>query len=239
MSLEMAEMAISEGITHIVCTPHASNHWRFDPERNRERVEELRSHLGNRIQLGLGCDFHVSYDNVQDALAHPEKYSINGKGYLLVELPDHGIALNLTDTFYELQVAGLTPILTHPERNPTLLVSPQRMIPWMRRGLLLQITAGSIIGAWGKASEKMAHKLLADGWVSFVATDAHDTKRRPPMVRKAYDTVAAKYGEEMARILFVVNPRAAFNGVPVPEPPDPAGVFEDGSRSWWQRLLGR
>ncbi len=238
MSLAMAEMAIDEGITHIVCTPHASSHWRFDPKRNQQRLAVLREKLGDRIQLGLGCDFHITYDNVQDAIAHPEKYSINGKGHLLVELPDHGIPQGLTETFYDLQVAGMTPILTHPERNLTLLTAPERMIPWMRRGLLVQITAGSILGAFGKSSERMAHKLLADGWVSFVATDAHDTRRRPPLARKPYEVVAKKYGEEVAQALFVLNPRAAFNGRPIPEPPEAKGVFEDG-RSWWQKLLKR
>jgi protein-tyrosine phosphatase len=239
MSLQMAEMAIAEGITHIVCTPHASNHWKFNPERNRERIEVLRGKLGDRIQLGLGCDFHMTYDNVREAIADPKKYSINGNGYLLVELPDHGIAQGLSETFYEMRMAGLIPILTHPERNMTLLTQPQRMIPWMRGGMLIQVTAGSILGAFGKAAEKMAHKLLADGWVSFIATDAHDTVRRPPLVRRAYEIVAAKYGEEMARTLFVLNPRAVFNGLPVPEPQEPVGVFEDGSRNWWQKLFRR
>jgi len=238
-SLAMIEMAIEEGITHIVCTPHASHHWQFNPEHNRERIDVLRSKVGDRIQLGLGCDFHMTYDNVQDAIAHPEKYSINGKGHLLIELPDYGISQNLSETLYQLQVAGLTPILTHPERNQTLLASPERMVPWIQRGLLVQITAGSIEGRFGKTSQKMAHKLLADGWVTFIATDAHDTKRRPPIVRPVYALVAEKYGEETARALFVLNPRAAFEGRPVPAPAEPVGVFQDKSQTWWQKLLGR
>ena len=86
----------------------------FDPEVNSERLAELQQRLGDRIQLGLGCDFHLSYENITDALKNPTKYSINKTGYLLVEFPDFGIAQNMADTFYELELAKLTPIITHP-----------------------------------------------------------------------------------------------------------------------------
>jgi protein-tyrosine phosphatase len=95
------------GVTHIVCTPHSSEHFKFDPALNLERLEMVRQRLGNRISLALGCDFHLMFDNIEDAIAHPAKYSINGKQYLLVEFPDHGISQNMKEIFFRL---GMAPI---------------------------------------------------------------------------------------------------------------------------------
>ena len=116
-SIEMSRIAEAEGITHVVCTSHANSRYTFDPQRNAALAAELRDALqqaGIHLKLGLGCDFHLSYDNVQDALAQPARYSINGHDYLLVELPDFSLSPNLGETFYELRLRGLIPILTPP-----------------------------------------------------------------------------------------------------------------------------
>ena len=140
----------------------------------------------------------MSYDNIQEAKVDPEKYSVNGLGYLLVELPDYGLSPNLTETFYQLQLAGLTPILTHPERNATLQPDEPRMMEWLRGGVLVQVTAGSVTGKMGKAAQKMAHRLLEKRWVHFLATDAHNTTSRPPLMREAFELVVEKYGRDYA-----------------------------------------
>ncbi|MHB1023287.1 MAG: tyrosine-protein phosphatase [Acidobacteriaceae bacterium] len=241
-SLAMAEMAISEGITHIACTPHANYHWNFDPAVNAARTEELRSRLGGRVTLGSGCDFHMSYDNVADAIANPTKYTLNGKSYLLIELPDFALPPNLSETYYELRLAGMTPILTHPERNPTLQKQPEKIAEWLRGGMIVQITAGSLTGRFGKLAERMAHKLLEDGWVHFIATDAHNTESRPPQIKEVMAMVAKRYGAETAERLCISNPRVAFEGLAWPEQPEPKGVFVDdldGQKNWWQKLVGR
>ena len=97
---------------------------------------------------------------MKQAQADPARFSINGLGYLLVEVPDYGLPPGLTETFYELQLAGLTPILTHPERNPTLQKEPERMKDWLRGGVLIQVTADSLTGHKGKQAERMALDLL-------------------------------------------------------------------------------
>ena len=241
-SVEMARIAAAEGITHIVCTPHASSNFTFDPEQNSLRLTQLRAALAEAcipLTLGLGCDFHISYDNVQDALLHPSRYSINGHDYLLVELADYSISPNIHETFYELRIAGLTPILTHPERNPTLQQDPDRMIPWLRDGLLCQVTAGSVMGSMGKTAQKLAHRLLERRWVHFLATDAHNPTSRPPHMRRAFETVAKKYGESYADLLCLHNPLSVFEGQPVGEQTMLGIEAEDEvkAESWWQRLM--
>jgi protein-tyrosine phosphatase len=245
VSLSMAEQCVVEGITHVVCTPHANDTHAFQPELSRQRLEQLQARLGDRITLGLGCDFHLSYDNILDALKNPTKYTINGLDYLLVEFPDYGISPNMGDTFYRLQVAGMLPIITHPERNPTIVQHPERLAEWMRGGCLVQVTAGSITGRFGKAADKFGKELLRRNWVHFIATDAHNVTARPPKIREAYQYIVDNFGAETAKRLCVTNPQAAFFGEKFPQQPEAVGLYDENP---WQHdsqssakggLLGR
>jgi protein-tyrosine phosphatase len=243
LSFAMAKVAAEDGITHVVCTPHANGRYTFDPEINRARAAELQSRLdaeGIPLTIGLGCDFHLSYDNIMEARQNPAKFSINGLAYLMVELPDHGIPPNITDTFYELQLAGLTPVLTHPERNPTLQKERDhsRLAEWMRGGVLVQVTANSVTGKMGKVAEKMSHDLLARRWVHFLATDAHNVTSRPPRLSEARDLVAKKYGQDYAESLVSANPRAVYEGSRFEPVTDPVGLYEEfKAPPWWKRLF--
>jgi protein-tyrosine phosphatase len=236
----MAKIAAGDGITHIVCTPHANGQYQFDPGVNAAKIADLQSRLAAEevpITLGSGCDFHLSYENVTDAKANPARYSINGLGYLLVEPPDYGIPPGLTETFYELQLAGLTPILTHPERNPTLQAEPDRLKPWLRGGLLIQVTADSLTGHKGRRAERMAHQLIDKRWVHFLATDAHNTSSRPPRMREAHDLVANRYGVGYAHALCVTNPLAVFLGKQFTVEEEPLDIFDDPKDpTLWDRM---
>jgi protein-tyrosine phosphatase len=240
-SLALAEASISEGVTHIIATPHANNEYPFQPEVNRARLEQLKDLLGDRLTLGLGCDFHLSYENIQDLIKNPTKYSINGGQYLLVEFPDFGIPPSILDTFYAMQVAGVVPILTHPERNPTLIANPNRIAEWIRCGCLVQVTAGALIGRFGRRSEHMAHELVQKNWVHLIASDAHNLRGRSPKMARAYDLLKEKYGQETADRLCIHNPRAVFFGEELPGQPEPIGVYETAQRTkrgFFKSLLG-
>lgn len=239
VSVAMAEMSMQNGVTHIVCTPHSSEQFHFDPEANREHLARLQERVGSRITLGLGCDFHLMYKNIEEALLHPAKFSINGKGYLLVEFPNHVIAPNMTETFFQLSLAGLTSIITHPERNPVLKQHPERLAEWLRAGCYVQITAASLTGRFGKTARRLCYDLLDRNWVHFLATDAHDVSSRPPKLLEAYELVAQKYGEETANRLCVENPRAAFYGEAMPPQPEPEGLYPERSSGFFSKLFGR
>ncbi|MGH9598182.1 MAG: tyrosine-protein phosphatase [Edaphobacter sp.] len=242
-SVAMARLAAADGISHIVCSPHANGSYAYEPRVIAEKINQLQGLLdreGIAIKLGRGCDFHMSYENIQEAKLAPEKFSINGLGYLLVEIPDYGVSRGLTEIFYQLQLAGLTPILTHPERNPTLQADQPRLVDWLRGGVLIQVTAGSVVGRMGRHAERMAHDLLANRWVHFLATDAHNTTSRPPQMRAAFELVAEKYGPQYARLLCISNPLAAFMGKPLQPQIEPLNLYDDlKKKSWWQRLTGR
>jgi protein-tyrosine phosphatase len=242
-SIAMAKMAVADGITHVVCTPHANGQYVYEPQVVAQKIDELQWMLDEKkipLKLGRGCDFHMSYDNIQEAKLKPARFSVNGLGYLLVELPDYGLSQGLTETFYQLRLAGLTPILTHPERNSTLQADHRRLVEWLRAGLLIQVTAGSVVGRMGKQAHKMAHQLLSDKWVHFLATDAHNVTSRPPKMQDAFDIVAQKYGPEYAHALCVGNPLAVFMGKPMMPQAEPLNLYDDmEEKSWWRRMLSR
>lgn len=228
-TLKMARMAADDGITHVVCTPHANTRYPFDAERNEGLLAEVRQAIadaGIRLILGSGCDFHLSYDNVRDALENPRRYTVNGGEYLLIELPDYALPPTLEETFYSLRLAGMTPILTHPERNPTLQRDDSRLKNWIRDGMLTQVTAGSVMGLMGRTAQKMAERMLADRWVHFIATDAHNISTRPPKMRDARDHIAGRYSEQYAQRLCTENPQAVFDSRPLPAQEAPQKIFE-------------
>ena len=228
-SLALAEASIAEGVTHIVCTPHASDHYPFSPDLNRERLAALKERLGDRGKLGLGCDFHLSYDNIEDLNRDRTKYTINGTQYLLVEFPSSAIPASMDEALFRMTASGIVPIITHPERNHTLVANPERMVEWLRRGCLVQVTAGSLTGQFGKRAESSSHLLLDRNWVHFIASDAHSIEKRPPAMAPAFEFLKARYGLEVAERVCIHNPKAAFFGTRMPDQPKAIGL--DGSNS--------
>jgi len=225
-SLAMADCAVEEGITHIVCTPHANDEFPYNTALIEERFAELKERLKDRLQLSLASDFHLTADNIVDAVTHPLRYSIDGKGYLLIEFPSHVIPPSMNEAMFRLQSAGYTLVVTHPERYPAVLRQPELLGEWMRHGCLVQVTAGSLYGRFGKAEEAFANELLERDWIHFIATDAHHPVWRAPHLKKAYGYVAETRGEETAQRLFVTNPRAAVEGAAWPDQPEAQGLWE-------------
>jgi protein-tyrosine phosphatase len=228
LACAMAEMAIADGITHLIATPHASPEFAFDSQEIAERRRELQERFAGRITLATGCDFHMSFENLQDIRSEPERYTLNQKNYLLVEFADFSIPPSIDQTLHELQLAGLTPVITHPERNPLIRAKPERLFKWVQQGCYVQVTAGSITGKFGRGPKEAAWRWLDAGAVHFLASDAHNVTSRPPVLTEAYDEVARTRGKEVAEALCAENPMAAFNGEALPFVPEVVREGEAG-----------
>jgi protein-tyrosine phosphatase len=226
-SLELAETSIAEGVTHIVATPHASYRYPYKLDVNRERLAMLNDRLAGRLTLGLGCDFHLSYDNLNELEKDRRKFTINGSNYLLVEFPELVNVELYAQVFFKIMNLGLTPIITHPERNPSLLDSPDPIIDWVYSGCLIQITAAALTGRFGSRPAQLARLLLKGNYVHIIASDAHNTNGRSPAMGEAFAAVKRDFGGETAERLCIHNPRAIFFNEPLGVQPDPTGHLSE------------
>lgn len=230
-SVAMVRMAAENGTTDIVATPHANIEYPFNSEVVGEKIHELEEASGGVLRIHRGCDFHLQFDNIQDALQHPEKYTINHRGYLLVEFSELLISKATEELFFRLQGAGMVPIITHPERNSLLQQRIDQIARWVESGALVQVTAHSFLGRFGKRARAFSIELMKRSLVHFVASDAHDTEHRPPVLKEAYQYVASNFGKEPAERLFRTNPEATLIGAPV----DPTPLLSTGGpRAWYQ-----
>jgi protein-tyrosine phosphatase len=221
VSEEMCRMAVADGIEHIVATPHANERYRYDRPYLAGLLKVLREKVGPEPRFSLGCDFHLSYENLQDVRLVPDRYCIEGTRYLLVELSNYSVPVQMDETFSTLRDEGMTPVITHPERNPIMQQNPQRILHWIELGCVVQVTASTVTGFWGERAWRTAQWLFKRDAVHVLASDAHDAKNRIPNLSSARKEVADEFGEELARMLVDGNPRAIVNGHPLPYFPQP------------------
>jgi len=214
-ALAMARMAVADGIATIVVTPHqlggnAKNSGRIV----REAVGRLQERLDRHcvpLRVLPGADVRIEPDLVRKVRDGEVVTLADRRRHVLLELP-HEVYVPLDGLLAELAAAGLTGILSHPERNQGILNRPHLVRPLVERGCLLQVTAGSLTGTFGTAVRELAEMLVQEGLVHFIATDAHGTRARRPVMSEAFQRAADLTDRETALDLCCRNPAAVVAG---------------------------
>ncbi len=228
--MAMLKMARESGTTAIVATPHANPQYKYDIAAIEERLESLRPDIPEGLKIYRGCDFHLSYDNIQDAIENPRKYTIHQGRYLLVEFSDLLIFKNTAEIFGRLRDAGMIPIITHPERNSLLRQRLEEITTWVKEGAFNQVTAGSLLGHFGKRAQDFSKLLLERNLLHIIASDAHDLEHRPPRMDLAYQWLKDNVDTETAEVVCVENPKATLTGQPLRAPQNTVG---SAPRKWY------
>ena len=216
-TITMCEQAVKDGVSHIIATPHANFRYSFNREHHEQLLQELRLRVP-RLRFSLGCDFHLSSENVDDAVGNPRRYTIGNSPYLLVEYSDYVTKHTATDPIRRLLGAGMIPIITHPERNPLLLRHLDIVEALVALGSLVQITANSLTGFWGSTSKKAGMHLIKNRLAHFIASDAHDVRRRTTVLSEGLKVATSLLGSTEANRLVRDNPTKVVSADLVAQP---------------------
>ena len=229
VSLQMAKASVDQGVEVIACTPHIlPGLYHNSGPAIRQAIGELQAVFdaeGIPLRLVTGADVHMCPD-FAGGLRSGHLLSIADSRYVLVEPPHHTAPPQLEDFFFNLLVAGYVPVLTHPERLswvPSRYETIQRLV---QSGVWMQITAGSFTGAFGRNALYWAERMLDEGCVHLIATDAHDAERRPPDLVAGRERVARRVGAEEAHHLVVTRPLGILNDQAPSSLPAPLGVAD-------------
>lgn len=238
VSLAMAKAAAAQGIETVACTPHIlPGLYHNDGPAIRQAVVALQERLDAEsipLRLVTGADAHMCPDFVP-GLRSGRLVSLADSRYVLVEPPHHTAPPQLENFFFNLVAAGYVPVLTHPERLSWVPQRHETIGRLVRAGVWMQITAGSFAGAFGRNALYWAERLLDEGAVHLIATDAHDAERRPPDLARGRDIVAKRAGPAEAERLVLTRPLAILQDQPPSSVPGPWGArgvtnAEAGSR---------
>lgn len=238
-SIAMARIAVQDGIEGIICTPH----WvpgisELSRGTILELVESFREQLaGLGIDLSIypGAELRVDAD-LPERIEKGEAITLNESGqYALVELPMDFIPQGVGNLFYDIQVQDITPILAHPERNLALKQNVQPLLEWAESGVIIQVTAASLLGRFGGDVRKFTVQLMERGIVHVIATDSHGPHVRTPVLSEARREAELVVGAEEAWRMVHERPLAIVAGRKVSQP-QPV-IPENRSRGVFRKLF--
>jgi protein-tyrosine phosphatase len=220
----MAGLAAADGVEWLVATPHVMEGvYEHGPDAIARAVDELNRQVtaaGLGVQVVPGGEVYLGPQ--LGACARAGRLpTLGGRGrHVLVEFPQHQLPLYTDQALFELMLAGFTPIIAHPERNAELAADPERLEAFIARGMLVQVNAPSLLGAYGRLVQRTAERYLRRGWVHFIASDAH-SPQRPPVLTAALQRAARLIGKERVLSYMTSAWEHALGGVIAPAGPGP------------------
>jgi protein-tyrosine phosphatase len=220
-ALAMARVAVADGITTMVATPHLFRRKTVEfsdinhPDKIRQAVALFNEKLAEE-EIGLtvlpGCEVPMFVDIIK-FFDDQKILTINDSNrYICLEMPDTVIPPATDNIIFELSSRGITPIITHPERNMVFYQMPDKLRRFVSLGCLAQITARSLIRGFGWGVARFTKKLLRQGLIHLMATDAHNVDKRPPVMGDALKKLSKMMGERRARDMVETIPERIIRG---------------------------
>ena len=213
-AIELARLAVANGITHAVLTPH------IHPDRYTNTASTIHSSLEafraslaeNSVPLKLGYAGEVRLDDEILTMVQEQKIpfygAIGGYRVLLLEFPHSHVPMGSENLVKWLLNQKIRPLIAHPERNKGVMRKLDSIRPFVEMGCMFQLTAGSVAGYFGEPAQATARALLENGWVTVLASDAHNVAHRPPRLDHGRDAAAQIVGEKLARRMVYDRPWA-------------------------------
>jgi protein-tyrosine phosphatase len=233
-SLAMAKSSVAQGVTVVACTPHILpglyQNCGPDIRRATAALQNALIEAGIPLRVVTGADVHMAPDFIA-GLRSGRLLSLADSRYVLVEPPHHTAPPQLEEFFFNLVVAGYVPILTHPERLSWVPSRYETIKRLVLGGAWMQITSGSLAGAFGRNALYWAHRMLDEGFVHLIATDAHDVERRIPDLAAGRELAAKRVGAQEAEHLVLTRPAGILENQQPSSLPGPLEGRDAESRS--------
>ena len=221
-SLAMARLAVAEGITHILCTPHHNNGTYLNPKGQViEAVSKLQAELDVAdipLTLFEGQEVRLSHDLMKRIAQNDILFTDLEDTYILIEFPTMEIPMYAHRVLFELCANGYTPIIVHPERNVQIMKNPNLLIPFIEMGCLTQVTCASYVGQFGKPIQKAAKIMIRHNLTHMLASDAHNINGRQFYTDEAYRKLFKEFGEDKVT-QFQQTTKDIVNGESISKPP--------------------
>ena len=241
MSLEMLEHAANQGITDVVNTVHYQHpkvegldisYKRIIKQINLLQLELEKKSISIKIHPGAEV-FYLP--NLVELIKDPLATIGRGK-YMLIEFHPYHLPKDHKKTLFNLKMAGVTPIIAHPERYKKVQKDLNKVLEWIDAGCLIQVDAGSLLGTLGKSSKKVSEKIIKNHWCQVLCSDAHDNKKRNFNLKDAFQIVEKWIGND-AKNLVYENPKAILAGRTIKVEPMVKGN-KDGI-SFWRKFISK
>lgn len=239
-ALQMARIAVADGITVTACTPHMMpGCYDNTSEGVRADVVALQGELdaaGIPLRLVTGADVHL-VPGLAAGLRDGSKLTLADTRYFLFEPPHNTAPPRMADAVFDCMAAGFHPLITHPERLRWIEEHYDLMVQLAQAGAWMQLTAGSVTGRFGKRTQYWAERMLDDGIVHILATDAHNLRNRVPVLSEAVQAVSQRLGAQAAQDMVLTRPLAVLeNALPASLPPA-VGIPRQASRPGFLKRL--
>jgi protein-tyrosine phosphatase len=241
MSLDMARIAVADGIRTMACTPHIYPGLYMNNAAGiraaRDALQAVLQDHGIDLQLTTGADVHL-VPGLVDGLRAGTVPSLHGTRYVLLEPPHHVAPPRFAESVFQLITAGYVPVITHPERLTWMDDHYPTMQQLVQAGAWMQITAGALTGMFGARPKYWGERFLGEGMAHILATDAHSSTRRVPVMSEGLAVAEKLLGREEAQQLVVGRPGALMRDLPPSQvAPLPAAIAS--SRRGWRDLVHR